>query len=64
MRLTKSRPKNELELVKELCKAQNIDYDNIELKAEYDTAGNIISIETDNTVLDTILRSRGFSNVP
>ena len=45
MKLTKSRKKTELEIVKDLCKAQNLDYDEILLTAEYDMVGNIINLE-------------------
>ena len=56
MKLTKSRPKTELQLIRESV----LDYDNIPLNAEYDTLGNIINIETDNVQLQNALKSKGF----
>lgn len=60
MKLKKDRPKTELEIVKEVCKAQGLDYDKIPLTAEYDVLGNILKIETDNVKLQNILKARGF----
>ena len=57
MKLTKARPKTELEELKE----QFPNYDTIGLKAEYDGKGNLISIETDDSTLINLLKSKGFT---
>ena len=61
MKLNKTKPKTELESVRDLCKAQGFDYDRTRLIAECDTMGNIISIETDDKKLQSILKSKGFT---
>ncbi len=73
MKFIKVKPKTELEQVKEECKAQDFDYDKTPLSADYDTMGNILSIQTnedqdglsakqiaDCIKLQNILKSKGF----
>ena len=66
-KLTKSRPKTELQKVKDDCKAQGFDYNEIPLAALYDTLGNIIIIEligktltSNQKKLKTILKGKSF----
>ena len=61
MKLTKTRPKTELQEVKELCKAQGFDYRKTDHKAEYDMLGNILKIETSDKKLQKILKDMGFT---
>jgi len=60
MRLTKSRPKSELQLLKDHCKSEGFDYDKTTLAAEYDVLGNIIKMETDNKDIINFLKAKGF----
>jgi len=61
MKLKKTKPKTELEQVKEECLVQGFDYDVTPLKAEYDMIGNILSIDTPNVKLQNILKNKGFT---
>jgi len=60
MKLIKSRPKTELQLIKDVCKTQGFDYDEAQLNVECDTIGNIINIETMDVKLQNILKAKGF----
>jgi len=60
MKLTKSRPKSELEQLKEFCKEQGIDYNKTKLVAEYTIDGKIKSLETDEPIILDYLKSNGF----
>jgi len=60
MKLSKTRPKTELQEIKDSCKSAGFDYDLINVDSEVDTAGNIIFIVTSDTKLQDILKSKGF----
>ena len=59
-KLKKNRPKSELQTIKDELALEGLDYDKTQLGAEYDMQGNIIKIQTSNTELLTILRTKGF----
>ena len=56
MKLTKSRPKTEIEQIREDIP----NYDQIPLKAKYDRMGNVLKIETEDIALQNYLKSKGF----
>ena len=62
MHLTKTRPKPELQIIKDLCEEAGFDYGETPLSAEYDTIGNILHIETTDKKLQKILKAHGFTN--
>jgi len=54
-KLKRNKPKTEIEQIKEAFP----NYDKTKLRAEYDSMGNIISIETDDKELIKILKVKG-----
>lgn len=61
MKLTKTKPKSEVEKVKEECKANGLDYDKVIDKAYTDTQGNFKSIFTKNPIILAYLQTMGFN---
>ena len=59
MKLTKSRPKTEIEQIKDLCKAAGFDFDE-QQESVLDSMGNILSVETSNKKLQDLLKDNGF----
>ena len=53
----KIKTKTELEKIKDTCKLQGIDYDEVAINGLYTTDGKIISIETKNKKLQNILKA-------